>query len=68
MNFLGIFSNYFGMIKGKFIGEPPSYVDKTKIPGMSPIPKPTLSEWIINAPFVLITSPDFIWSSIALSV
>ena len=66
MNFLKIMSNWFGLNNGKFIGETPAYVDKDKKPGMSPIPQPTVMSWIQNAPFVLITSPNFVWANIAL--
>jgi sterol desaturase/sphingolipid hydroxylase (fatty acid hydroxylase superfamily) len=65
MNIINIISNWFGLINGKIFGEAPLYVDKTKKPGFSPIPKPTVSNWLINAPFVLITSPNFVWASIA---
>ena len=68
MNFLNTISNWFGLIRGTIFGEPPLYVDKTKLPGMSAIPKPTISNWISNAPFVLITSPNFVWSLISLSI
>jgi sterol desaturase/sphingolipid hydroxylase (fatty acid hydroxylase superfamily) len=66
MNIINLFSNFFGLINGKLFGEPPLYVDKEKLPGMTPIPKPTLSNWIIKAPFVLITTPNFVWASISL--
>ena len=59
MNFLKIMSNWFGLNNGKFIGETPVYVNKDKGAGMSPIPQPTVMSWIQNAPFVLITSPNF---------
>jgi sterol desaturase/sphingolipid hydroxylase (fatty acid hydroxylase superfamily) len=65
MNIFNIISNWFGLVNGKLIGEPPLYVDKTKPAGHTPIPKPTLSKWLVNAPFVLITSPNFVWASIA---
>lgn len=65
MNFFSTISNWFGLINGKIFGETQSYVDKNKQPGFSPIPKPTISNWLINAPFVLITSPNFVWASIA---
>lgn len=68
MNFLNTISNWFGLVKGKIFGEPPLYVDKTKLPGMSPIPKPTILNWVMNAPFVLITSPNFVWSVISLLI
>jgi sterol desaturase/sphingolipid hydroxylase (fatty acid hydroxylase superfamily) len=59
------FGNYFGLVNGKLIGEPPLYVDKLKAPGISEVPKATLLEWIYRAPFILITSPNFVWCSIA---
>lgn len=34
--------NMFGMVKGKYIGEPPLYVDKSLAPGMTDIPIPTI--------------------------
>jgi sterol desaturase/sphingolipid hydroxylase (fatty acid hydroxylase superfamily) len=68
MNFLKIMSNWFGLNNGKLIGEPPAYVDKEKIPGMSPIPKPSILSWIQHAPFVLITSPNFVWANISLLI
>ena len=58
----------FGLTNGKFFGEPPLYVDKSKKPGMTDMPKPTLMTWLRNAPFVLITTPNFIWASISLLV
>jgi sterol desaturase/sphingolipid hydroxylase (fatty acid hydroxylase superfamily) len=58
--------NWFGLHNGKLIGEPPAYVDKTKEPGRSMIPAATPFEWLQRAPFVLITSPNFVWACIAL--
>jgi sterol desaturase/sphingolipid hydroxylase (fatty acid hydroxylase superfamily) len=60
------FANWFGMNNGKFIGEPPSYVNKSLKPGLSEVPKPTLVEWIQKAPTVLVKSPNFVWAVIAL--
>lgn len=60
------YTNWFGMNNGKFIGEPPSYVDKALKPGLSEVPKPTLMSWISKAPTVLIKTPNFVWASIAL--
>jgi len=60
--------NMFGLTKGKIFGEPPLYVDKTKKPGMTDIPKTTLTKWIRNSPFILITSPNFVWACISLLV
>lgn len=59
-------SNWFGLHNGQFIGEPPLYVDKTLRPGVSEIPRPTILGWIQRAPFILLTSPNFLWASIAL--
>lgn len=58
--------NWFGLHNGKIFGEPPSYVDKTKAPGRSIIPVATPLQWLVRSPFVLITSPNFVWASIAL--
>ena len=60
--------NYFGLINGKLFNETPLYVDKAKKPGMSEIPRPTILSWLKNAPFVLINSPNFVWSVIALLI
>ncbi len=60
------FRNMFGLQNGAFLGEPPEYVDKSKEPGRSMIPIATPIQWMMRAPFVLITSPNFVWSSIAL--
>ena len=60
--------NMFGMINGKYFGEPPVYVNKNLPPGMTDIPKVTFMSWIQKAPFVLITSPNFIWAIISLSL
>lgn len=59
--------NWFGLHNGKLIGEPPSYVDKSKEPGRSIIPANTPLQWLQKSPFVLITSPNFVWACIALS-
>jgi sterol desaturase/sphingolipid hydroxylase (fatty acid hydroxylase superfamily) len=59
--------NWFGLQNGSFIGEPPTYVDKSKEPGRSIIPIATPLQWLQRAPFVLITSPNFVWASIALA-
>ena len=56
-----MFNNWFGMNNGKFIGEPPSYVDKTLRPGLSEVPKPSLLSWLQKAPYILITTPNFAW-------
>jgi sterol desaturase/sphingolipid hydroxylase (fatty acid hydroxylase superfamily) len=60
--------NMFGLTRGKLFGEPPLYVDKTKKPGMTDMPKPTIITWLRNSPFVLITSPNFVWATISLLV
>lgn len=61
-------SNMFGLVRGKYIGEPPTYVDKTKPPGMTDFPKPTLSTWLVNIPSVLVYTPNFVWAVISLLV
>lgn len=58
--------NWFGLNNGKYITEPPKYVIKHKLPGTTPIPQPTLTSWLASSPFVLITSPNFIWVLISL--
>ena len=58
--------NMFGMVRGKYIGEPPLYVDKTLHPGLTNLPIPTIRSWIRNIPFLLITTPNFIWAIISL--
>lgn len=58
----------FGLTNGKIFGEPPLYVDKTKKPGMTDMPKPTVMTWLRNAPFVLVTTPNFVWACISLLV
>ncbi len=58
--------NWFGLHNGKWIGEPPPYVDSSLRPGLSEVPKPDLVGWIYRAPTVLITSPNFVWAAIAL--
>lgn len=54
------------MVRGKYFGEPPLYVDKSLAPGMTDLPKPTVLSWIRNSPFVLVTTPNFVWSMISL--
>jgi sterol desaturase/sphingolipid hydroxylase (fatty acid hydroxylase superfamily) len=60
--------NMFGMVRGKYFGEPPLYVDKTLAPGMTDIPKPTLVSWIVNLPYLLIKTPNFVWAVISLGL
>jgi len=60
--------NLFGLTRGKIFGEPPLYVDKLKKPGMTDMPKPTVWIWLCKAPFVLITSPNFVWACISLLI
>ena len=43
--------NWFGLNNGKYIGEPPNYVNKNKLPGMASIPQPTLMTWLVSSPF-----------------
>ena len=38
------------------------------LPGMSQVPRPTIYSWIVNSPFLLITTPNFIWVSTALVI
>ena len=56
------------MVRGKYIGEPPLYVDKSLAPGMTDLPKPTVLSWVSNIPYTLITTPNFIWAIISLGV
>lgn len=56
------------MVRGKYFGEPPLYVDKTRSAGMTDLPRPTLQSWLSNSPFILVTSPNFIWAVISLSL
>lgn len=58
----------FGMVRGKYIGEPPLYVDKALPPGMTDVPKPTILSWIRNMPFLLITTPNFVWGVLSLGL
>jgi len=58
----------FGLTNGKIFGEPPLYVDKARKPGMTDMPKPTVMTWIQKAPFVLVTTPNFVWACISLLV
>lgn len=58
--------NWFGLHNGKYINEPPQYVDKKKLPGTTPIPQSTLMSWLARSPFILITSPNFVWVLISL--
>ena len=60
--------NMFGMVRGKYIGEPPLYVDTTLPPGMTELPAPTLQSWVWNIPSALITSPNFVWVLISLGL
>lgn len=56
----------FGLIKGRLFGEPPRYVDTTKAPGMTEIPKPTVLSWIRSIPSVLVVTPNAVWASLSL--
>uniref|UniRef100_A0A6C0KW33 Fatty acid hydroxylase domain-containing protein n=1 Tax=viral metagenome TaxID=1070528 RepID=A0A6C0KW33_9ZZZZ len=60
--------NMFGMVRGKYFGEPPLYVDKTLPAGMTDLPKPTVISWLRNSPFVLVTTPNFVWAAISLAL
>jgi sterol desaturase/sphingolipid hydroxylase (fatty acid hydroxylase superfamily) len=61
-----IYENMFGMVRGKYIGESPLYVDTSLPPGMTNMPVPTVASWIWNIPFGVVTTPNFIWASISL--
>ena len=65
---IAIMENMFGMVRGQYFGEPPLYVDKTLAAGMTDLPKPTVLSWIHKSPFVLITTPNFVWAVISLAV
>ena len=56
------------MVRGKYFGEPPLYVDKTLAPGMTDLPKPTVQSWIQKSPFLLVTTPNFVWAIISLAL
>lgn len=60
--------NMFGMVRGKYFGEPPLYVDKTLAAGMTDLPKPTVVSWMRSSPFALIATPNFIWAVISLLI
>lgn len=60
--------NMFGLTRGKIFGEPPLYVDKERKPGMTDMPKPTVLTWLYKSPFILITSPNFVWACMSLLV
>jgi hypothetical protein len=59
-------SNWFGLVQGSYIGKAPLYVDTARRPGDSKVPVPTLLGWVQRAPWVLLTSPNFVWALIAL--
>lgn len=56
------------MVRGKYFGEPPLYVDKTLAAGMTDLPKPTIQSWIQKSPFLLVTTPNFIWAIMSLAL
>lgn len=56
------------MVRGKYFREPPLYVDKSLAPGMTDLPKPTIKSWIQKSPFLLVTTPNFIWAIISLAL
>jgi len=60
--------NWFGLQRGQVFGQPPTYVDLAKRPGSTPVPKASLLGFLKAAPFVLVTSPNFVWSLIALAM
>jgi hypothetical protein len=49
--------NFFGMVNGKYFGEPPLYVNKNLPAGMTDLPKPTLVSWLKKSPFILLKVP-----------
>lgn len=57
-----------GMHNGHFWGEPPAYVDKKKVPGTTPIPPATFTQWVAAIPTVLLLTPNGIWAMISLAV
>lgn len=61
-------NNWFGLTNGAYFGEPPLYVDKTQAAGMTDLPKPTVLGWLRKSPFILITSPNFVWAVISLGL
>jgi sterol desaturase/sphingolipid hydroxylase (fatty acid hydroxylase superfamily) len=61
-------SNLFGLVNGKLIGEAPLYVNRLRRPGATDVPKATVLGFIKRAPFILITSPNFVWALIALII
>ena len=65
MAFVG---DMFGMRQFSFFGVVPAHVELSKKPGMSEVPKPTLPGWLAASPFVLVTSPNFVWAVAALAV
>lgn len=54
------------MVRGRYFGEPPLYVNKELPAGMTDLPKPTIVSWLRNSPVILITTPNFIWALISL--
>jgi len=60
--------NWFGLNNGRLVGEPATWVDKTLAPGRTPIPKITWLQAAQRAPFVIITSPNFVWAAISLAL
>jgi sterol desaturase/sphingolipid hydroxylase (fatty acid hydroxylase superfamily) len=61
-------ANWFGLTNGKIFGEAPAYVDTTLAAGMTEMPKPTVVSWLRKSPFILITSPNFVWAVMSLGV
>jgi sterol desaturase/sphingolipid hydroxylase (fatty acid hydroxylase superfamily) len=68
LRIIGTMKNMFGMVNGRYFGEPPLYVDKHLPAGMTDLPKPTVASWARNAPFVLLATPNFVWAVMALAV
>ena len=54
------------MVRGKYFGEPPLYVDKSRPAGMTDLPRPTIQSWLLSSPLLLITTPNFVWAIISL--
>lgn len=60
--------NMFGMVNGKYFGESPLYVNTDLPAGMTDLPRPTVVSWIRKAPFVLVTTPNFVWAVMSLAL
>ena len=62
--------DFAGAQGGKFFAFVPSYVDKSKAPGCSTLPTPTLWSWLRSALLLrhVYASPNLVWSLIALAI